>query len=233
MAIRENIIKLRSLFGLTQEQLANIAGVSRGAVSQWEGGFSEPRMGAIQNIADNLGIMKSNIIEDGGMDFVQVDPITRRVTATNNTVIPGNAIRVVPSEDVMVPVKVVGTVHAGDPDEGFAATDIAPLPKTIWERHKSSFALQARGWCMDNVFSDQSIVFVDPAMQPQDNSICVFLLDGTETVVRRLKVGSTFDMLTPDSHDKSIEDIIVKKDGTRECVCQGVVFFYQAPREME
>ena len=45
MAIRENIIKLREMNQITQEQLAEIAGVSRGAVSQWEGGFSEPRMG--------------------------------------------------------------------------------------------------------------------------------------------------------------------------------------------
>lgn len=39
MAIRENIIKLRDKYQITQEQLADIAGVSRGAVSQWEGGF--------------------------------------------------------------------------------------------------------------------------------------------------------------------------------------------------
>lgn len=35
MAIRENIIKLREMNQITQEQLAEIAGVSRGAVSQW------------------------------------------------------------------------------------------------------------------------------------------------------------------------------------------------------
>ncbi len=68
MAIRENIIKLREMNQITQEQLAEIAGVSRGAVSQWEGGFSEPRMGAIQRMADYFNISKSNIIEDGGMD---------------------------------------------------------------------------------------------------------------------------------------------------------------------
>lgn len=53
MGIRENIIELRKRERLTQEELTKIAGVSRGAVSQWEGGFSEPRMGAIQNIADH------------------------------------------------------------------------------------------------------------------------------------------------------------------------------------
>ena len=64
MGIRENIVDLRKRYELTQDELAKIAGVSRGAVSQWEGGFSEPRMGAIQRIADHFGIKKSDIIED-------------------------------------------------------------------------------------------------------------------------------------------------------------------------
>lgn len=64
MGIRENIVKLRKQHGLTQEELAKIAGVSRGAVSQWEGGFSEPRMGAIQRMADYFKVKKSDLIED-------------------------------------------------------------------------------------------------------------------------------------------------------------------------
>ncbi len=64
MSIRENIIDLRKCHGLTQDELAKIAGVSRGAVSQWEGGLSEPRMGAIQKLADYFGIKKSDLIED-------------------------------------------------------------------------------------------------------------------------------------------------------------------------
>ena len=62
MAIRENIIKLREMNQITQEQLAEIAGVSRGAVSQWEGGFSEPRMGPIPRISDSYKLSNSHII---------------------------------------------------------------------------------------------------------------------------------------------------------------------------
>ena len=85
MGIRENIIRLREIFDITQDELAKVAGVTRGAVSQWEGGFSEPRMGAIQRIADHFGIYKSNIIEDDGMDAV--DPVTKKA-------LPANARRV-------------------------------------------------------------------------------------------------------------------------------------------
>ena len=67
MGIQQNIIKLRKRYDLTQDELAKIAGVSRGAVSQWEGGFSEPRMGAIQRIADHFDLKKSDIIEDDGL----------------------------------------------------------------------------------------------------------------------------------------------------------------------
>lgn len=72
MGVRENIIKLRKLTGVSQEELGRIAGVSRSAVSLWEIGNSSPRMGAVQSIADHYGIRKANIIEDGGMDNVAV-----------------------------------------------------------------------------------------------------------------------------------------------------------------
>lgn len=70
MAISENIKLLREKYRLSQKDLALIAGVSDKAVSTWERGLKEPRMGAIQKIADHFGIKKSNLIEDGGMDSV-------------------------------------------------------------------------------------------------------------------------------------------------------------------
>jgi len=72
MSVQDNIIKLRQLTGVTQEQLAEIAEVSRGAVSLWEIGKTEPRMGAVQLIADHFHLKKANIIEDGGMDNIGV-----------------------------------------------------------------------------------------------------------------------------------------------------------------
>lgn len=72
MSVKDNIRKLRRLTKTTQQELADIAGVSRSAVSLWEIGKSEPRMGAIQSMADHFHIRKSNIIEDGGMDRLYV-----------------------------------------------------------------------------------------------------------------------------------------------------------------
>ena len=64
MSIAANIKNLRERFGLTQEQLGEIAGATDKAVSTWEKGKAVPRMGAIQRMADHFGISKSDIIED-------------------------------------------------------------------------------------------------------------------------------------------------------------------------
>lgn len=77
MSIAENMKKLREKFDLTQQELADIAGVTNKAVSAWESGISEPRMGAIEKISQRFGIKKSNIIEEGGMDNLAQDvPLT-------------------------------------------------------------------------------------------------------------------------------------------------------------
>lgn len=68
----KNISRLRMLSGMTQDDFACVAGVSRSAVAQWERGGAEPRMGAIQRLSDYFRIPKAWIIEDGGMDGVQM-----------------------------------------------------------------------------------------------------------------------------------------------------------------
>lgn len=70
MSIGKNIKKLREINSLTQKELAKIAGVSDKAVSTWETGIKEPRMGAIQKIADYFGLQKSNIIEENGINLL-------------------------------------------------------------------------------------------------------------------------------------------------------------------
>lgn len=75
MGISENIKILRDRYHLTQDELAEIAGVTNKAVSTWETGSKEPRMGPIERMARHFGIKKSNIIEDGGLDLIASDTI--------------------------------------------------------------------------------------------------------------------------------------------------------------
>lgn len=71
--IADNLKILRKRYGITQEELAEIAGVTNKAVSSWETGAKEPRMGAIERISRHFNIKKSNLIEVGGMDLISYD----------------------------------------------------------------------------------------------------------------------------------------------------------------
>ena len=54
--LNERIKHLRKEKGLTQNQLADVLGVTDKAVSTWENGSADPRMGAVQKMADYFGI---------------------------------------------------------------------------------------------------------------------------------------------------------------------------------
>lgn len=71
--IAENLKILRKRYGITQQELAEIAGVTNSAVSAWETGVKEPRMGPIERISRHFNIKKSNLIEVGGMDMISYD----------------------------------------------------------------------------------------------------------------------------------------------------------------
>lgn len=64
MSIASNIKRLREDHGLTQAQFGAIAGVTDKAVSTWESGIKEPRMGAVQKLCDYFGISKGDILLD-------------------------------------------------------------------------------------------------------------------------------------------------------------------------
>ena len=71
------------MHGLSQKELAQIAGVSDKAVSTWENGTKEPRMGAVQKIADHFGLKKSNLIEDNGLE-INITPVQSPTPASDD-----------------------------------------------------------------------------------------------------------------------------------------------------
>src|SRR5699024_1766335 len=108
MGVADNIKKIREIFDVTQRELADIAGVTENAVSKWENGYAEPRMGAVEKIAACYGLKKRHIIEDGGMDMI--DPLTKR--PKQEISYPPGAIIPSPPRKAYAPL--LGRVHAGD-----------------------------------------------------------------------------------------------------------------------
>lgn len=66
ICISENIRKLRSGMGLTQETLAERTGVTVQAVSKWENGLSCPDIALLPEIADIFGITVDSLLRGDG-----------------------------------------------------------------------------------------------------------------------------------------------------------------------
>ena len=72
MSIGENIKSLRESRGLTQAQLGDAVGVTDKAVSTWESGKREPRMGVVEKLAAFFNVPKSVLLFGDGDRFHQL-----------------------------------------------------------------------------------------------------------------------------------------------------------------
>ncbi len=224
MPISENIRKLRQIFDVTQDELGEIAGVTGNAVSQWENGRSEPRMGAIERMAACYQISKSHLIEDGGMDYI--DPLTKKA----RPVLPSGA-KPVRGSSVMVPLRVLGATHAGDRMDEDESDYMVEFPQSVAERHPGCFALRVEGDCMNRRYPEGCHIMVDPNMEPRNGSAVVAEFEDGRSVLRNYLRGSSTLMLTADSFAEH-EDIIVTLDDPPVRTV-GVVVWYQADKETE
>ncbi len=190
MSIQENMIKLRSIYGVTQGELAAIADVTNGAVSQWEHGFSEPRLSTIQKIADHFGISKSHIIEEGGMDGI--DPVTRSVCP-----LPSTPVSARPFSKT---APVLGRIAACDPSQVYKDIEYREAPAKLVEKYPQGFFLQVSGDSMDKVIPDGAFVFISGlAEEVHSGDIAAVKVNGDEATIKRVQFFDGLVVLAPES----------------------------------
>lgn len=229
MSVADNIKMIRDIFDVTQKELAEIAGVTENAVSKWENGYAEPRMGAVEKMAACYGLKKRHIIEDGGMDMI--DPVTkkpRRELPTYAKQVSGMAMGYVPLR---------GRVHAGPfthPENLEDREELVLAPQFLIDADPELYACEVEGDCMNKVYPEQNcIIFVSPNKQPQNGSIAVVTLDGCDALVRRMYRTPHTLVLSPDSWNEKHKDIIITEESDHTVEFGGRVVWYQASREME
>ncbi len=94
MKIGENIRALRKAHGFTQEQLADMLGISFQAVSKWETNANTPDLSLLPGIAAVLGTTIDQLFSDGnnpdtweGADMIRNDDVIRIVQLQGRRVI--------------------------------------------------------------------------------------------------------------------------------------------------
>lgn len=212
MGLAENIRKFRTDADLTQAKLADLVGVTRATVTQWETGWSQPRMGAVEKLSKVLGVSMSELVDGSNIKRV-----------------PG---AITPTEPRKAYLPLLGKVHAGDAQEPQVLDERISLPYEVWERHRDGYFLQVEGQCMSKIYPEGSYILIDPEQRPVNGSIAVVSIDGADYVMRRLYKGSSVLVLSPDSWEEGYDDIVIAGDDhTVEFV--GSVVWFQASGELE
>jgi repressor LexA len=211
MSTGANIRRLREQRGLTQEQLGKMVDVSRSTITQWERGWTTPRMGNVQLLAGALGVSTADIIAD--------------------ELPPSNAIKPATAKPAYAPL--LGRVHAGKAQEPDVLQDAIPVPYEIIKRHPQGYFLQVEGDCMDNVYPEGCFILIDPEQRPSNGSIAVVSIDGADYVMRRLYRGANTLILSPDSHNAEYEDMVFGAATEHTVEFHGTVVWFQASKEME
>ena len=162
MGIPDNIKRLRVTHGLTQSELGKIAGVSDKAIWTWENGTAEPRMGAIQKIADHFNIKKSDLIEE----HTEQSPTTK-------------------PKAIKIPV--LGMVHAGYPVD--AIEDVLDWEEVTPEMSARGdlMALQVKGDCMEPRFAEGDVVIVLCQNTAESGDIVIVMVNHDEAEMKKLK----------------------------------------------
>lgn len=211
MSTGANIRRLREQRGLTQEQLGKMVDVSRSTITQWERGWTTPRMGNVQLLAGALGVSTADIIAD--------------------ELPPSNAIKPATPKPAYAPL--LGRVHAGKAQEPDVLQDAVPVPYEIIHRHPQGYFLQVEGDCMDNVYPEGCYILIDPEQRPSNGSIAVVSIDGADYVMRRLYRGANTLILSPDSHNAEHEDMVFAATTEHTVEFHGTVVWFQSSKEME
>lgn len=211
MSTGANIRRLREQRGLTQEQLGKMVDVSRSTITQWERGWTTPRMGNVQLLAGALGVSTADIIAD--------------------ELPPSNAIKPATPKPAYAPL--LGRVHAGKAQEPDVLQDAVPVPYEIIKRHPQGYFLQVEGDCMDNVYPEGCYILIDPEQRPSNGSIAVVSIDGADYVMRRLYRGANTLILSPDSHNAEHEDMVFGAATEHTVEFHGAVVWFQSSKELE
>ncbi len=208
MGLASNVKRLRTDAGMTQAELAKLIGVTRASVTQWETGWSQPRMGALEKLAKTFGVSISELIGEGAAK---------------------------PSSS-MVDVPLFGRIAAGMPIEMDAVDDTQPVPVKVHERHPDAFLLRVEGESMNRVLPNGCFALVDPCDGVERDgaayAVCVNGYDATIKRVRRLANG--FE-LAPDSVDPTFKPKVYDYgvDGTDKVTVIGRVVYYVLPVDWE
>lgn len=214
----KNIKALRQSNGETQKQLAERVGVREQTVIKWEGGgIEKPRQKSIiDRICEAYKVTEQDLFGYADGFYAKLHGLTEEA---------------VPFKPTSALVPLLGSTHMGDFADEDGCDRMVEVPAAVAAAHPGGFCVHADGECMDNRYPSDSVLFVDPDMQPFDGCAVLAESEAYQSIVRKYSRGASALMLSPDSHSGSYDDIIVRPDDP-PVTLKGVVVWYQAEKDL-
>ena len=204
MSFSTRFAALRSASGLTLEEVGNRLDPPKSAqaVWRWETDGIIPRSRALFQLAALFGVAVSDLLDEEAR--------------------PVPASRLVP---------VLGTAHMGSFEEGEECEYMAEVPASVVDAHPDSFLVHGFGPCMNRRYPEDSLLLVDPSMEPRSGDAVLVEDDDHRALVRVWMRGASTLMLSPDSWSDDLPDIVAAPDSPPVRLV-GVVVWYQAARDV-
>lgn len=209
MGIAGQIRTLRTDAGMTQEQLANKLGVTRATVTQWESGWSKPRMGKVEQLSKIFNVSISELVDDKQNKLAHAD---------------------------FVEVPLYGAIAAGTPIEMMETDKAHPVPTEVIEAHPGAFLLEVEGESMNRIIPNGSYALVEPCDEiERDNQPHAICVNGHNATIKRVKKLNNGFELVPDSIDPTYKPQVYDYgvEGTETITVIGRVVYHVLPFDWE
>lgn len=198
MTVQEKIFQLRALYDMTQVQLGKIAGVTDKAVSTWEAGAKEPRMGAIQRLCNHFNIDINKFVDDS-MTLEQC------FNGAKDT-LPEDAIPFDMAKLKRIPI--MGRIACGKPL--LAREDIEGYTFTARNGCSEYFALRVQGDSMDAAgIKDGYTVIVRRQDTVDNGQLAVVMVGQEDATLKRFRQDGRTITLMPQSTNPEHQPIVL------------------------
>lgn len=204
MEIGDNLRRLRTRAGLTQQEIADKLDVSRVAIGQWEADKSMPRKGNLEQLAGLFNVTVADLMGE-----------------------EAQGMRPRPAEYATLPVLVAG--HAGEFTDEFGPDEVADVPLSVLERvnDPDAYLMRVRGDCMNRRFCDGENALLSPRCEPRNGDAVAAEYNG-EMILRSYYRGASTLVLSPDSYEEGFTDIVFDDPESAPVELRGVVKWHQA-----
>lgn len=220
--VADNIHAIRMDRGISQERLAELAGVAQTTVSSWECGKSLPSRPSIERLEKSLGMTYDDIMSEENGYAARSPELLRPSSRT---------IAAVPEVSPFAPV--LGCIAAGEPSEMHEFRESFVVPSALKQLYPRAFYLTVHGNSMNRTMPDGCLALVDPA-QREENEHDAFAVQvgACEATVKRIRRTGKGIELVPDSLDPSHTPIVFTEgNNARSVRILGKVVWVTTPFE--